>query len=66
MSILAWPGTGLLGYVTSWNLSSLRAAGILRGQHWVSSLKQVFTWGTEHTETKHPSLAPGTGNSGGP
>lgn len=28
----------------------------------VSSLQQVFTWGAEHAETKHPSLAPGTGN----
>ena len=32
------------------------------GKHWVSPLQQVFTWRAEPAETKHPSLAPGTGN----
>lgn len=62
MSILAWPDTVLLGYVSSWNLASLLAVRILFGKHWVSSLQQVFTWGAAHAEVKHPSLTPGTGD----
>lgn len=50
MSILAWPGTVWLSYVTSWNLASPLA------------VRKVFSWGAGHAEIKHLCLTHGTGN----